>query len=41
VTRLRRILEGDVAGLGGDQAVYSRLRGSMSAFLDANALPRR
>jgi hypothetical protein len=41
VDRLGRILEGDVAGLAADHSRFGRLRASMTAFLDANSLPRR
>jgi Polysaccharide pyruvyl transferase len=41
VGRLGRILEGDVAGLEADPARFAPLRDSMTAFLDANSLPRK
>jgi polysaccharide pyruvyl transferase WcaK-like protein len=41
LSRLGRILDGDVSGLSPDQEVFGRLRTAMNAFLVANALPRR
>jgi hypothetical protein len=41
VGRLEKVLGGDTSGLEGSQASYGRLRAAMTAFLGANALPRR